>query len=479
MSEYRHLYSLIEDVFDLNGIRTLCMELKFETGVDITFENLAGDTIRRKAQELQEYARRNGITPELLQVIHSLKPRIDLTKFGGPEPDLSKPDRPINNEAASGGGVKEAKEPEPPKTVYDNFDIVIRSTDKEFEYWLEAKSPMGDTVDPIRQKFPFEDDNYQYLRKLLADVRLAEPKNAEEMGELLRKFLFPAQIQSKFRESLSVVKRDGKEGLRVRLNIPRGKTELYQVPWEYVRDDKAFLALNDNTPLVRYLPTDKEPVPISAPTPIKILLAWANPEDLPELKVDGEINAIKEALKSLTKSGKVIIDELPNVTPMDLFSKVASNPPHIFHFIGHGVMDSENGAAIALNDGENKHALMDAGILQEIFQEEATKLIIFSACQTGSMGDKSSDSNSSYAFMGLAPRLVWGGIPAVIAMQFDLPNKAAKPFVEPLYKFLASGKPLDWAISKARLSLRVAGLRNAYWGIPVLFMRSPDGNIWV
>lgn len=93
MSVYNHLYQLIEDLFDLNGIRTLCMDLKFESGVDIQYENLSGDTIRRKAQELQEFSRCNLIIPDLLKVIHNAKPRADLTKFGGSRPDLSKPKR--------------------------------------------------------------------------------------------------------------------------------------------------------------------------------------------------------------------------------------------------------------------------------------------------------------------------------------------------------------------------------------------------
>ena len=52
MSEYRHIYQLIEAVFNLDGIRELCMEVKLDTGIDLQYENLAGDTIRRKAQEL-------------------------------------------------------------------------------------------------------------------------------------------------------------------------------------------------------------------------------------------------------------------------------------------------------------------------------------------------------------------------------------------------------------------------------------------
>ena len=483
MSEYRHLYSLIEDVFDLDGIRTLCMELKFETGVDITYENLAGDTIRRKSQELQEFARRNGITPELLQVIHSLKPRIDLTKFGGPEPDLSKPDRPIGTDSGGNGSTARAPEeleaPEAPKTVYDNFDIWIRPSGAPNAYWLEAKSPNGEASVSAPQIFPFEDEEYQYLARSLRDVQISEPQFANDMGEILRKFLFPGPIQELFSTTLNVSRVKGKDGIRVRINIKKESGELYQVPWEYCRDDKSFLSLNADTPLVRYIDTSRTPNPISMPYPVRILLAWANPESLDTLDVQSEIDAVKDALAQFVASGKVVIEELENATPTTLVSKVRQNPPHIFHFIGHGALLPSGGGGLALDNGRKSHVMLDGDRMLRLFQGDDTKLIILSACQSGANSDKTEKSSSAQAFMGLAPKLVDGGLPAVVAMQYDLPNIAAQPFMQTLYEFLALGKPLDTAVTEARIGLDFNILESPYWGIPVLFMRSPDGNIWV
>jgi CHAT domain-containing protein len=299
------------------------------------------------------------------------------------------------------------------------------------------------------------------------------------MGEILRSFLFQPKIQELFNTSLHLARSSGKEGVRVRINVNQESGELYQVPWEYCRDDKSFLAVNDDTPLVRYMPTNREPAPISVPNTVKILLAWANPKDLAQLEVQSELDAVKEALADLTNSGKVIIEELPNATSAELFSRVSKNPPHIFHFIGHGKLKKGGGGAIALEGIGDKHVLVDGNLMLDLFQGNDTKLIILSACQSGATSDKSEKSSSAEAFMGLAPKLVWGGLPAVVAMQYDLPNVAAKPFMKTLYEFLAMGKPLDWAVTKARLGLRFAILESPYWGIPVLFMRAPDGNIWV
>jgi hypothetical protein len=309
-------------------------------------------------------------------------------------------------------------------------------------------------------------------------VQISEPQYANDMGEILRKFLFPQPIQELFSTTLNVSRAQGKAGIRVRININEESSELYQVPWEYCRDDKSFLSLNADTPLVRYMPTNRAPAPISVPSPVKILLAWANPADLAQLDVQSEIDAVKDALAAFTASGKVIIEELPNVSPNTLVSKVRQSPPHIFHFIGHGALLPSGGGALALDNGRNAHVLLDGDRMLRLFQGDDTKLIILSACQSGATSDKSEKSSSSQAFMGLAPKLVWGGLPAVVAMQYDLPNQAARPFMQTLYEFLALGKPLDTAVTEARIGLDFNILESPYWGIPVLFMRAPDGNIW-
>lgn len=480
MSEYRHLYQLIEDVFNKDGIRALCMDIKLETGVDLQYENLSGDSLRRKAQELQEFARRNQITPDLLQAIHTAKPRVDLTQFGGPAADLSKPAKPESaaDNGDDGGAANETIEEAAEAIVYDNFDITIRPTSNPHEYFLEVKSPQGDTTDSIRQVFPFEDEDYQYLARALRDVQLSEPEQADKMGEILRQFLFPPKIQELFSTSLSVARAKEKDGIRIRLNINKDSSELYQVPWEYCKDDKSFLALNDDTPLVRYMPTNRPPSALTAPNPVKILLAWASPDSLDKLEVQSEINAVNEALAKFKDSGKVTMEELPNATPNTLRKAVRENPPHIFHFIGHGQLNEDGSGGIVLDNGRNKHILLNGDRMLRLFQGDDTKLIILSACQTGAMADKTEKSSSAQAFMGLAPKLVWGGLPAVVAMQYNLPDDAAQPFMQVLYEFLTLGKPLDSAIVEARLGLDLDFMDNPYWGIPVLFMRSPDGNIW-
>ncbi len=475
MSEYRHLPDLIDKQFDTAELKALCFEL------DVEYDNISGSTKSGKARELYQYFRRRGQEQRLLQAIHEARPETDLRPFGGPAPDLSRSEPATattptsTTQSSTSGAAESSKQPE---TVYDNFDITIRPTGMANDYLLEAESPSGEASAPAPQRFPFDDDEYQFLARSLRDVQISEPQYATEMGEILRKFLFPAPIQELFSTSLNVSRAQGKEGIRVRININEKSGELYQVPWEYCRDDKSFLALNADTPLVRYMPTNRAPAPISVPDTVKILLAWANPKDLDELEVQSEIDAVKDALAEFVAAGRVVIEELPDVTPNALVSKVRQNPPHIFHFIGHGALLKSGGGALALDNGRAAHVLLDGDRMLRLFQGDDTKLIILSACRSGATSDKSNKSSSAQAFMGLAPKLVWGGLPAVVAMQYDLPNRAARPFMQTLYEFLALGKPLDTAVTEARIGLDFNILESPYWGIPVLFMRAPDGNIW-
>lgn len=473
MSDDRELVNIIDSRFSISELQELCFELGIE------YENIAGNTKTAKARELYMYCKRRSQIDMLIQTIHKVRPDIDLREVGGPGPDAAAQHQLVGAVAARNGGANVAPaEPEPPKTVYDNFDITIRPSGPPHSYRIEAKSPNGEASAAAPQLFPFEDDDYQYAARSLRDVQISEPQYANDMGEILRKFLFPAPIQELFSTTLNVSRAQGKDGIRVRININEESSELYQVPWEYCRDDKSFLSLNADTPLVRYMPTNRAPKPISVPSPVKILLAWANPADLAQLDVQSEIDAVKDALAAFTASGKVVIEELPNVSPNTLVSKVRQSPPHIFHFIGHGALLPSGGGALALDNGRNAHVLLDGDRMLRLFQGDDTKLIILSACQSGATSDKSEKSSSSQAFMGLAPKLVWGGLPAVVAMQYDLPNQAARPFMQTLYEFLALGKPLDTAVTEARIGLDFNILESPYWGIPVLFMRAPDGNIW-
>ena len=49
----------------------------------------------------------------------------------------------------------------------------------------------------------------------------------------------------------------------------------------------------------------------------------------------------------------------------------------------------------------------------------------------------------------IAPQIVQRGVPAVVAMQYDVRFSVAKVFLEEFYKAVAARKPVDWAVQWA------------------------------
>jgi len=99
-------------------------------------------------------------------------------------------------------------------------------------------------------------------------------------------------------------------------------------------------------------------------------------------------------------------------------------------------------------------------------------LICLATCESGQTDDPQ-------AFLGIAPKLVGRGIPAVVAMQYALYIKTGKIFLEDFYTSLSARKPIDWSVQAARNVIsQELGLDNREFATPVLYMRAKDGTIF-
>jgi hypothetical protein len=166
---------------------------------------------------------------------------------------------------------------------------------------------------------------------------------------------------------------------------------------------------------------------------------------------------------------RVQLTVISNATASKLQGALATRP-HIFHFIGHGTVDNGR-SSIILEDGTGKSAPLDADQMMYLMGNTGVKVVILNACKTAKQDARN-------AILGVAPALVQAEIPAVIAMQFNVPDKTALGFTRDLYRFLVAGFPLDTAVTEMRIGAFIGAGDRYFWGIPVLFMRAPDGIIW-
>ena len=138
---------------------------------------------------------------------------------------------------------------------------------------------------------------------------------------------------------------------------------------------------------------------------------------------------------------------------------------HILHYLGHGAYNSKRQqAALYLQDadGHAKRALDDEIVAMVARQGVRPHLIFLAACQ-------SAVRSSADAFVGLGPKLVSAGVPAVIAMQDFVTVDTARKYSSVFYKRLVEHGQIDRAGNEARSSLLTAGRPDAI--VPVLFMR--------
>jgi hypothetical protein len=126
---------------------------------------------------------------------------------------------------------------------------------------------------------------------------------------------------------------------------------------------------------------------------------------------------------------------------------------------------------LLLEDEEGRGRPVSGQYLGTLMHDERTlRLAVLNACE----GARTSRADP---FAGTAQSLVQQGVPAVIAMQFEITDQAAVAFTHEFYAALADGYPVDAALAEARKAVFAQG-NDVEWGTPVLTMRAPDGRIF-
>jgi hypothetical protein len=464
--------------FNSNELKTLCADL------GVNYDDLGGEGLEAKTRELILYLSRRGALSELVAYCLSARPEYAWPQEG-PAP---------NQSAAAPRSRSAARDSQMP---LDYTDLVIRIRE-----WNEANGCY-----PVEAEL--EDDGSRYedgQLRLNMPALLANELNAEAYGKELFNALFTGPIRTAY--DVATGRASATDGrLRVRLWIDPGAAELHALPWErlYRAGGAVMLPLTtaDQTPFSRYTSLSiPEPAPV-AERPIRMLAAIANPTGLPgglpPANLDAEIQNLRRALGEMRKSGKLEVSLLTGRSTLapELLAQLKSEGyqlleggttldnlvrylpgQHILHFIGHGSFQrkTEHGpgqAALHLekDDGSWKPEKDDDIVKRLAAIGALPHLVFLVACESASRDAKGED-----AFVGLGPKLVQAGFPAVVAMQAQVPVETARQLSGEFYRRLMEHGVVDKAMSQAR-SLTFKPNRTD-WGIPVLFMRLKTGELF-
>jgi hypothetical protein len=293
-----------------------------------------------------------------------------------------------------------------------------------------------------------------------------------EFGSRLFDSVFTSDVRLALATSLSETD-SGDLGLRVRLRL-NDCPELADLPWEYLYDKSArrFLALSEWTPIVRYLDLPGQIRPLTVDGPLRVLGMISSPSDYPALSVDDEWAKLQTALSGLVEAGRVHLTVVPDGTLASLNRALRRDDFHVFHYIGHGgfLPDSDDGVLVLEDDHGRSLQVSGLDIGVSLHDHRTLRLAVLNSCEGARAG-------ITDPYSGTAQALVQQGIPAVVAMQFEITDDAAVVFSHALYEAIADGYPLDASMAEARKAVR--NQPNATeWGTPVLYLRAPDGRIF-
>lgn len=262
-------------------------------------------------------------------------------------------------------------------------------------------------------------------------------------------------------------------GLRIRLRID--SPEVAALPWELLFDEREdqFLALSQETPIVRYLPAGAPVEPLTVEPPLRILGIVSAPKNLPPVNVEAEKARLEESISRTGRSRRVEVVWLEGQTWRALQEAMLSGPWHIVHYLGHAQLNEETGAGeLLLADDAGQSKALAADEFGSLLEDHASlRLVVLNACE-------GARSDEARPFGSIAAELVRSGLPAVVAMQYEITTAAAAELTRAFYAALAEGLPVDAALAVARAAIRLASQASVEWATPVLYLRSPDAALF-
>jgi hypothetical protein len=300
-----------------------------------------------------------------------------------------------------------------------------------------------------------------------------------EVGTEIFRAVFQGQVRSLLDKSRGQLEVSPNLGLRLKIKLDPGDADtgaLADLPWELLcdGDTEDFFALSRQTSLVRYLDVPRPAQPIPFTPPLRILAVGASPRSLPPLDLAEEARHLEELHRG---SSAVEVSFLPNASAGAVREALSGDTYNVLHFMGHGIFDPAAGEGMLAFEGAEGRLERVSGkaFATKLRDLRALGVVVLNACNTARTGHQQGAS----PFRGVATALVLGGVPAVVAMQRPISDRAAIGFSTSFYRHLARGDAIDEALTEGRQAIHSATPEGFEWATPVLFLRVPEGNVFV
>lgn len=355
--------------------------------------------------------------------------------------------------------------------TYQEFEIHLKKKSKDnylaeavdSDGKVQAEKPFVLEMDKLKMR-----EDLKYLEKLAISSESVKDEFHINFGKHIFNLVFGDGVKAHYDEWL---KKD--EPLRIRIRVDETAKELNNIPWEFLHDGENFLVTQSETLISRLPPNVEKRKKDKLDQAISMLVVVSSPMNLPAhmvLNTEKEQEVILEALDKLHRERKLDIDFVDDASLDTIQDYLSEKDYHILHFTGHGVFDeNQDTGFLLLEDSRGRMENVENERIATILQRyKSLRLVVLSACQ-------SAKASNNTGYPDLSRTLLRKGIPAVLSMQHSVLDPSAIDFAARFYRSLASGRPVDVALSDARTALYVGDNRNRVdFATPVLFLNDPD-----
>lgn len=365
---------------------------------------------------------------------------------------------------------------------YYTYRIRVANVERvQVEKWDAQHKLLGEPSGVFRYQ-----NNLEEINSLIDTARNGEIKNSKQarlVGEVLFNTLFDDTLRQDFVNFHFQVVQQESQLLRVELDIDeQGMPEIAALPWEFMclpgsaNSGEIWISTDPNLVFSRRRAQwhPAPPIQLEQGEKLRIALAIAAPKDLGTV----EYETVKSVLEDLAQEQSERIELLPIVNPAtpNAIDALLEKQPHIFHFIGHGRLQDEDGEEVGqialVKKVLNTASWVDAGGFAELLNRHRPGIVLLQACESGM-------SSASQAFVSVASKIVQQNIPVVVAMQYEVSNLTASQFAYELYERLAKDYPVDIAAQNGRRTVALdTQYRKRDFATPVIFMRVQDGYLF-
>jgi hypothetical protein len=372
------------------------------------------------------------------------------------------------------------------QTVECRLDLLDdHSVSYEDDWHLGKRFKAEVDVDPLRAEMT------HWLSTSLSErADFCTGKGLKLLGRHLYELLFPKKVREPFEETFeafeSKVINNQTWRLRLVLTFHPKAERLAALPWEFLYyakngGDGTFLSGEKHMlVLTRVVPAQMQGSNGPLRRPLKVLLAVCAPPG----RSQGTVKELRKFMDGQHRTGRILLEPTPLEDPTySQIEKALEEQPDIVHFIGHGepgslVMRREPErvtAAQADHDVQRargvtptpveRHENVDVSKAEALFANYKPRLVFLQACYGAAVGQ-----NVLYS---TALEIMKAGVPAVVAMQFDIGAEEADRFATTFYRDLVEGSTIGAAVYQGRKTLAVK--ENSAWshrdfGTPVVYV---------